>query len=128
MCTAVRCEETGFAVMVSPSTTREFSAPMGTEQLRFAESHISQRARDTPNFLYAALDMTACAPFYKERRMRLGDPNDLRRKSGRWGTPVRCQGKNHKGRLFLRLLTGPLRLVAPTQEITYQVTLTVFST
>ncbi len=42
--------------------------------------------RDTPNFLHAALDKAACAPFYKERRMKCAEPNQLHRKSGIWGT------------------------------------------
>src|ERR1700733_5255328 len=42
--------------------------------------------RDPPNFLYVALDRTACAPFYTERRIECGEPTKLRRKSGTWGT------------------------------------------
>jgi hypothetical protein len=42
--------------------------------------------RDTPNFLYAALDKASCAPFIKERRMKFGEPVKLHRKSGIWGT------------------------------------------
>jgi hypothetical protein len=30
-----------------------------------------------------------CAPFIKERRMKLAEPTKLRRKSGIWGTLVR---------------------------------------
>jgi hypothetical protein len=51
------------------------------------ESHISN-AR-CPDFLYAALDMTACAPFFKERRMKFAEPTKLHRKSEMWGAPVR---------------------------------------
>jgi hypothetical protein len=29
-------------------------------------SHISQKAENTPNFLHAALDMPACAPFLRK--------------------------------------------------------------
>ncbi len=39
----------------------------------------------TPNFLYAELDITACAPFFKERRMKCAEPIEIRRKSGIWG-------------------------------------------
>jgi hypothetical protein len=35
-----------------------------------------------PDFLYAAPDMTACAAFSKERRMRFANANKLHRKSG----------------------------------------------
>ncbi len=49
-------------------------------------SHISQKARDTPDFLQAAVDTTACAPFFKERRMKVAKGSKLHRKSGIWGT------------------------------------------
>jgi hypothetical protein len=29
--------------------------------------HLAKNERDAPNFLYAALDRTACAPFFKEK-------------------------------------------------------------
>jgi hypothetical protein len=31
--------------------------------------HLARNERDAPNFLYAALERTACAPFFKERRI-----------------------------------------------------------
>ena len=34
--------------------------------------HLAKNERDAPNFLYAALDTTACAPFIKERRIKFG--------------------------------------------------------
>jgi hypothetical protein len=36
--------------------------------------HLAKNERDTPNFLHAALDTTACAPFFKERRMKFTEP------------------------------------------------------
>ncbi len=48
--------------------------------------HLAKNERDAPNFLYAALDKTACAPFFKERRMKCAEPTKLNRKSGMWGT------------------------------------------
>ena len=30
----------------------------------------------------------ACAPFFKERRMKCAEPNNLDRKSGIWGTLI----------------------------------------
>ena len=48
--------------------------------------HLAKNERDAPNFLYAALDRTACAPFFKERRMKFREPTKLHRKSGMWGT------------------------------------------
>jgi hypothetical protein len=45
-----------------------------------------------PDFLYAALDRSACAAFFTESRRRLVDSNKLHRKSGsatlRTGMPV----------------------------------------
>jgi hypothetical protein len=48
--------------------------------------HLAKNERDAPNFLYAAPDKTACAPFFKERRMRFAEPTKLHRKSGMSGT------------------------------------------
>ena len=49
-------------------------------------SHISRKARDTPNFLHAAVDTSTRAPFVKERRIKFSEPTKLDRKSGIWGT------------------------------------------
>jgi hypothetical protein len=48
--------------------------------------HLAKNERDAPNFLRAALDKAACAPFFEERRMELAEPTNLHRKSGMWGT------------------------------------------
>jgi hypothetical protein len=48
--------------------------------------HLAKNERDAPNFLFAALDRTACAPFFKERRIKFREPTKLHRKSGVWGT------------------------------------------
>jgi hypothetical protein len=61
--------------------------------------HLAKNERDTPNFLHAALARGACAPFYKERRMKSAEPNKLYRKSGVWGTRVR--GRSIAGRTTL---------------------------
>ncbi len=37
---------------------------------------------DAPDFLYAALDTTACAAFIKESRMKFAKANQLHRESG----------------------------------------------
>jgi hypothetical protein len=42
---------------------------------------------NTPNFLQMALDTTACAPFFKERRMKLVEPTGANRKFGAMGHP-----------------------------------------
>jgi hypothetical protein len=47
--------------------------------------HLAKNERDAPNFLHAALDKSACAPFFEERRMRRREPTKLHRKSGMWG-------------------------------------------
>jgi hypothetical protein len=56
--------------------------------------HLAKNERDAPNFLYAALERTACAPFFKERRMKFREPTKLHRKSGRWGTRLLRLGKD----------------------------------
>jgi hypothetical protein len=38
--------------------------------------------RRPPDFLFSALDMTACAAFIKESRMKFANANELHRKSG----------------------------------------------
>jgi hypothetical protein len=58
-----------------------------------AVSHISRKTSEIPpSFLRAALDKTACAPFFKERRMEFVEPTKLHRKSGIWGTPSSVAG------------------------------------
>jgi hypothetical protein len=44
--------------------------------------HLAKNERDAPNFLYAALDGTACAALFKESRMKTREPTKLHRKSG----------------------------------------------
>jgi hypothetical protein len=55
--------------------------------------HLEKNERDTPNFLHAAPDKAACAPFLKERRMEFAEPTNLLRKSGIWGTPRFLEGR-----------------------------------
>src|SRR5271156_4397251 len=52
---------------------------------RFA--HPTSQKRDAPNFLFAALERTACAPFIKERRMKYREPTKPHRKFGGVGHP-----------------------------------------
>jgi hypothetical protein len=54
--------------------------------------HLAKNERDAPNFLYTALERTACAPFFKERSMKLREPTKLHRKSGMWGTRLLVRG------------------------------------
>jgi hypothetical protein len=49
---------------------------------------LAKNVRDTPNFLYVALDKVACAPLYEGRRINYAEPNELNRKSGIW--PTHC--------------------------------------
>jgi hypothetical protein len=73
------------------------SAVDGCEEFRSESSgipHLAKNERDTPNFLYAALERTAYAPFFKERRMKFREPTTLHRKSGIWGTLVRGGGRS----------------------------------
>jgi hypothetical protein len=45
---------------------------------------LSETNKAAPDFLYAALDTTACAAFIKESRMNFADARQLHRKSGYW--------------------------------------------
>jgi hypothetical protein len=57
----------------------------------FVNSHISPKEGEiTPNFLHAALDTSACAPFIKERRMKIPEPTTFHRKFGDMGHPRSC--------------------------------------
>jgi len=40
---------------------------------RFAKAYLGRKRRGDPDFLYAALDTTACAAFIKESRMRFAE-------------------------------------------------------
>jgi hypothetical protein len=44
---------------------------------------------NTPNFLLAAPDKAACAPFFKERRMKFVEPIERDRKFEAMGHPSR---------------------------------------
>jgi hypothetical protein len=54
--------------------------------------HLAKNERDAPNFLYAALDRTACAALSKESRMKFREPTKPHRKSGMWGTRLLWRG------------------------------------
>jgi hypothetical protein len=58
--------------------------------------HLAKDERDAPNFLYAALDRTACAALFKESRMKTREPTKLHRKSGMWGTRLWFRGMEFK--------------------------------
>ena len=47
---------------------------------------------NTPNFLHAALDKSACAPFFTERRMKFVEPIGPNRKFGAMGHPSSVGG------------------------------------
>ena len=47
-------------------------------------SHLAKNERDTPNFLQVDETRAACAPFFKERRMKFREPTKPHRKSGIW--------------------------------------------
>ena len=75
-----------------PQPSRDFNRPGGYFPAQKANveirgiPHLAKSERDAPNFLHTALDMTACAPFFKERRLKCAEPNKLHRKSGMWDT------------------------------------------
>ena len=47
---------------------------------------------NTPNFLHAVLDKSACVPFFKERHMKFAEPIGLNRKFGDMGHPSHFLG------------------------------------
>jgi hypothetical protein len=57
--------------------------------LRSVVSLISRKTSEIPRISCTlSSDRTACAPFFKERRMKFGEATELHRKSGIWGTRV----------------------------------------
>src|ERR1700733_11778178 len=58
--------------------------------------HLAKNERDAPNFLQADEARSACAPFFKERRMKFREPTKPHRKSGVWGTRLLWLGKEEK--------------------------------
>jgi hypothetical protein len=64
--------------------------------------HLAKNERDAPNFPHAALGKSACAPFFKERRMKLVEPNKFYGKSGIWGTQGSVAAKGAS------VLSGPV--------------------
>jgi hypothetical protein len=62
-------------------------------------AHISRKTSEMPpNFLYAAPDRTAYAPFIKERRRKFREPTKVHRKSGDVGHPATVAGVERKRR------------------------------
>ena len=49
-------------------------------------AYLGRKRRGDPDFLYAALDRTACAAFIKESRMKFVGSPKPNRKFGFWGT------------------------------------------
>jgi hypothetical protein len=45
----------------------------------------TKNERDAPNFLHAALDKSACAPFFKERRMKWDGTHETSQEIGDMG-------------------------------------------
>ena len=49
---------------------------------RFAKAYLGRKRRGDPDFLYAAMETTACAAFIKESRMKFANATNINRKSG----------------------------------------------
>jgi hypothetical protein len=79
-----------------PGVTRLRAGGRESRGERCGIPHLAKNERDAPNFLYAALDRTACAPFFEERRMKFWEPTKLHRKSGMWGTRLLFAGKDER--------------------------------
>jgi hypothetical protein len=76
------------------STRRAGGWPTKREVKRGGIPHLAKNERDTPNFLHAAPDMTECAAFIKESRMKFTSAYNLDRKSGIWATLDSWKGKS----------------------------------
>jgi hypothetical protein len=70
-----------------------------------------------PDFLYAAVERTACAPFFEERRIKFREPTKLHRKSGTPRFPVRSCGKDR----VCAFLQGKAHEVQGTHETTQEI-------
>jgi hypothetical protein len=62
--------------------------------------HLAKNERDAPNFLYAALDRAACAPLFKERRMKCREPHETPQEIGGVGHPAMGAGIEPKSVLY----------------------------
>jgi hypothetical protein len=49
--------------------------------------HLAKNERDAPNFMYAALERTACALLFKERRVKFREPTKTTQEIGDVGHP-----------------------------------------
>jgi hypothetical protein len=68
---------------------RALQNPLGTGRVpTFASAYVGRKRRGDPDFLYAALDTTAYAAFFKESRMKFANATELSRKSGESPTNV----------------------------------------
>ncbi len=56
--------------------------------------HLAKNERDAPNFLNAALDTTTCAPFFKERRIRVRRTQEASQEIGDVGHPSSVNGRS----------------------------------
>jgi hypothetical protein len=83
-----------FARCGIPRTSTLFSELRKTHVERCGIPHLAKNERDTPNFLHAAPDMTACAAFIKESHMDFANAHKLHSKSRIWGTPRFVEGKD----------------------------------
>jgi hypothetical protein len=85
------------ANMGHPSCFRRGYRHNGEETFRSVVSHIAKNERDAPTFLYAALDMAACAPFFK------GKAHEVR---GTHQAPQEIGGMGHPGAVAETELKG----------------------
>ncbi len=76
--------------------------------------HLAKNERDAPNFLHAAPDKAACAPFVKERRMKFTESTKPHGKSGMWGTRSSVAGMG--GLSLLSRVASTSRLLGMTRE------------
>ena len=67
---------------IPPMLRAKCTGPIESQREGAVVSHISRKTSEMPEFPVRGLDMAACAPFFKERRMKLANPLSL---TGNWG-------------------------------------------
>jgi hypothetical protein len=77
--------------------------PKNVDRQPWSPTSREKRAR-YPNFLHAVLDKTACAPFFKERRMRFADPLNFSGNRGYGAPPDSWSGQKLEQQVLTQTL------------------------
>ncbi len=72
--------------------------PAWIKKVEVCGPHLAKKERDAPNFLSAAPDKAACAPFCQGKAHEVCGTHELHRKSGVGGTRVRGRDRAYESR------------------------------